>query len=216
MTNYSLDDLRNLEQTITPAQIETLLKVADAIHARAGLIMWWPNSTGTIPNGYLLCNGQAVNRTEFSYLFSAIGTKYGAGDGSSTFNVPNLISTAEDSSGNFIRATATDSEVGLKTKDEIRRIRGRYGAGKIRDTESDVYAGAISPATQEYYGDSATGTSGQNFPTFKFDSNQDYDQVPSGASNPSSYTNPMAGHGAGTDIHPYNIKLVPVIATGNL
>lgn len=42
------------------------------------------------PSGYFLCNGQAVSRTSFALLFAAIGTTYGAGDGSTTFNVPNL------------------------------------------------------------------------------------------------------------------------------
>lgn len=41
-----------------------------------------------IPPGYLYCNGQAVSRTAFSALFSAISTRYGNGDGSTTFNVP--------------------------------------------------------------------------------------------------------------------------------
>ena len=38
--------------------------------------------------GYLLCDGQAVSRTQYSALFAAIGTNFGAGDGSNTFNVP--------------------------------------------------------------------------------------------------------------------------------
>ena len=42
------------------------------------------------PAGFLLCNGAAVDRTLFSLLFAAIGTLYGAGDGSTTFNVPDL------------------------------------------------------------------------------------------------------------------------------
>lgn len=42
------------------------------------------------PTGYLLCNGQAVSRTAYSRLFGVIGTSYGAGDGSTTFNVPDL------------------------------------------------------------------------------------------------------------------------------
>jgi microcystin-dependent protein len=42
------------------------------------------------PSGYLLCSGQAVSRSTFSTLFSAIGTTYGVGDGSTTFNLPNL------------------------------------------------------------------------------------------------------------------------------
>lgn len=41
--------------------------------------------------GTLLCNGAAVSRTTYAALFAVIGTKYGAGDGTSTFNLPNLI-----------------------------------------------------------------------------------------------------------------------------
>ena len=43
-------------------------------------------------SGYLLCNGGAVSRTTYKKLFDAIGTTYGAGDGKTTFNLPNLIS----------------------------------------------------------------------------------------------------------------------------
>jgi len=42
----------------------------------------------TAPEGYLLENGQAVSRTTYADLFATIGTTYGAGDGSTTFNVP--------------------------------------------------------------------------------------------------------------------------------
>lgn len=42
------------------------------------------------PTGYRLCDGTAVSRTTFSALFAAIGTTYGVGDGSTTFNLPNL------------------------------------------------------------------------------------------------------------------------------
>lgn len=45
---------------------------------------------GTVSAGWLECNGQAVNRTTYAALFAAIGTTYGAGNGSSTFNVPNF------------------------------------------------------------------------------------------------------------------------------
>ncbi|MEK9769600.1 MAG: tail fiber protein [Betaproteobacteria bacterium] len=44
----------------------------------------------TAPTGFLLCNGAAVSRTTYSALFAVIGTDYGTGDGSSTFNVPDL------------------------------------------------------------------------------------------------------------------------------
>ena len=48
-----------------------------------------PCATPTAPLGNLLCNGVAVSRTLYANLFSAIGTLYGAGDGSTTFNLPN-------------------------------------------------------------------------------------------------------------------------------
>lgn len=44
----------------------------------------------SIPEGYLECDGSAVSRTEYSDLFDVIGTIYGSGDGSTTFNLPNL------------------------------------------------------------------------------------------------------------------------------
>lgn len=49
-----------------------------------------PYSGSDLPTGYLLCDGAAVSRSTYSALFSVIGTTYGAGDGSNTFNVPNL------------------------------------------------------------------------------------------------------------------------------
>jgi microcystin-dependent protein len=44
----------------------------------------------TAPVGYLLCYGQAISRTAYKELFNAIGTTWGVGDGSTTFNVPDL------------------------------------------------------------------------------------------------------------------------------
>jgi microcystin-dependent protein len=47
---------------------------------------------GTVaPTGWLLCNGAAVSRITYATLFTAIGTTYGAGDGTTTFNVPNPV-----------------------------------------------------------------------------------------------------------------------------
>ncbi len=44
------------------------------------------------PDGWVLCNGQLLNRTDFASLFAVIGTTFGAGDGTTTFGVPNLAS----------------------------------------------------------------------------------------------------------------------------
>ena len=47
-----------------------------------------PFGGGSVPNGWLLCDGSAVSRTTYADLFAVIGTSYGAGDGSKTFNLP--------------------------------------------------------------------------------------------------------------------------------
>jgi microcystin-dependent protein len=51
-----------------------------------GVINMW--GTGTAPSGWLLCAGAAVNRTTYAALFAVIGTTFGVGDGSTTFNLP--------------------------------------------------------------------------------------------------------------------------------
>ena len=49
-----------------------------------------PWSSASIPTGFLECNGAAVSRSTYSALFAIVGTTYGTGDGSSTFNLPDL------------------------------------------------------------------------------------------------------------------------------
>tara|TARA_R100000655_G_scaffold65622_1_gene104047 strand:- start:3446 stop:4021 length:576 start_codon:yes stop_codon:yes gene_type:complete len=49
-----------------------------------------PWSSSSVPTGFLECNGAAVSRSTYSALFAIVGTTYGAGDGASTFNVPDL------------------------------------------------------------------------------------------------------------------------------
>ena len=49
-----------------------------------------PWSASSVPTGFLECNGAAVSRSTYSALFAIISTTYGAGDGASTFNVPDL------------------------------------------------------------------------------------------------------------------------------
>ena len=60
----------------------------------AGAVIW--HAAQTPPSGFLVCDGSAKSRTDFAALFAAIGTTYGVGDGSTTFNVPDL-------RGEFIR-----------------------------------------------------------------------------------------------------------------
>ena len=55
-----------------------------------GVVLAWSGAASNIPVGYLLCDGSAISRTTYSGLFAAIGTTNGAGNGSSTFNLPDL------------------------------------------------------------------------------------------------------------------------------
>lgn len=54
----------------------------------AGIITTFAGSTP--PAGWLPCDGSAVSRTDYATLFAVVGTTYGAGDGSTTFNLPDL------------------------------------------------------------------------------------------------------------------------------
>lgn len=69
----------------TTASLQTIV-VGNTIPS--GLIA--PHSGGTVPQGWLLCNGQQVSRTTYASLFAAIGVAHGSGDGSTTFHLPDL------------------------------------------------------------------------------------------------------------------------------
>tara|TARA_R100001509_G_scaffold97947_1_gene57121 strand:+ start:335 stop:967 length:633 start_codon:yes stop_codon:yes gene_type:complete len=56
--------------------------------SEVGAIKPWTKTTA--PDGYLLCDGSAVSRSTYADLFAVISTTYGSGDGSTTFNVPQL------------------------------------------------------------------------------------------------------------------------------
>ena len=54
----------------------------------AGVISMWASATA--PNGWLICDGSPISRTTYAELFSVVGTTWGSGDGSTTFNIPDL------------------------------------------------------------------------------------------------------------------------------
>ena len=66
----------------------------------AGMVMYFANSTA--PQGWFVCDGSLKSRTNYIDLFNAVGTTYGAGDGSTTFNLP-------DFRGQFLRSWAGDT-----------------------------------------------------------------------------------------------------------
>lgn len=63
-----------------------ILKIQSGL--RAGLVNFWPGTTSSIPLGWVLCDGRALDRTKYEELFSVLGIRYGVGDGKTTFNVP--------------------------------------------------------------------------------------------------------------------------------
>ena len=73
-----------------------------------------PIGMSTVPTGYLLCDGAAVSRTVYIVLFTAIGTTWGAGDSSTTFNIPDL-------EGAFVRGSGTST---LFTQDSTITLAG--------------------------------------------------------------------------------------------
>lgn len=85
-----------------------------------GEVRMWGGTIATIPNGWLHCNGAAVSRTTYAALFNIIGTQYGAGDGSTTFNLPDtrnyfpVGANADD--GGAAKATAHHAATAAKTR----------------------------------------------------------------------------------------------------
>ena len=82
LTNLTTTDKTNLVSAINEVNAKpTGSSITGSITIYAG---------STAPTGYLLCDGSAVSRSTYSDLFDIIGTTYGTGDGSTTFNLPNL------------------------------------------------------------------------------------------------------------------------------
>lgn len=75
-----------------------------------------------VPDGYLLCNGANVSRTTYANLFAKIGTKYGEGDGVSTFTLPNL-------DGRVLQGTNDTGEVGTYLEPQLPNIEGEAHYG---------------------------------------------------------------------------------------
>ena len=86
-----LDQVINAERIQRPFPIKENPVASGALSSqvdgiRVGSIIW--SGEGSTPTGYLLCDGSAVSRTTYADLFAVIGTFFGVGDGSTTFNLP--------------------------------------------------------------------------------------------------------------------------------
>lgn len=98
----------------------------------AGIII--PFAGTSVPMGCLLCNGAAVSRTNYANLFAAIGTLYGAGDGSTTFNLPDARdrvlqgASGKHSVGSYIAAGLPNITGGIGNGSGFFCYRGSSGA----------------------------------------------------------------------------------------
>lgn len=72
-----------------PTYIDGIKWVVD-VESGAPVGSLMPYAGTTPPDGWLICDGSEISRTTYARLFSVIGTTYGAGDGNSSFNIPNL------------------------------------------------------------------------------------------------------------------------------
>ena len=138
--------------------IEALRDEVDTVAARlpAGIIAAWPGNTP--PDGWLVCNGSAISRTTYADLFAAIGTTFGAGDGSTTFELP-------DYQGDFLRGylSGTSSAIGTRQAEGLPNITGESGAtsisvvstsgvfNKSQKSQAGVYISTVSAASTAFF-----------------------------------------------------------------
>lgn len=110
---------------------------------KTGLIAFFAQATA--PDGWLECNGAAVSRTTYADLFAELGTENGAGDGSTTFNLPDL-------RGEFIRGW--DNGRGIDSG----RARGsaQEGTGLTLANNTSQLFGSTPTNEDGYYDASAT------------------------------------------------------------
>ena len=129
MAQITYDDKVALNENSSVAEInkvtdDNMNEIKDTINTNTpvGSISLFAGATA--PNGWLICDGSAVSRTDYAGLFSVIGTTYGTGDGSTTFNIPNLKGKIP---------------VGLDTNDTSFDTIGETGGSKT-DNLSNAYA----------------------------------------------------------------------------
>jgi len=135
-------------------------------------------AVATVPSGYLECNGAAVSRTTYSALFAIIGTAYGAGNGSSTFNLPDL-------RGEFVRGfdngKGTDSGRSIATSQSATNASHNHSVSVSGTTSNKSLTGDVRRISEGYR---AQGTASGVF-TKELDGNNSITG--------SSSTSPVAG-----------------------
>ena len=135
---------------------------------KAGTILSW--SSATIPSGWLVCDGSAISRTTYKALFNAIGETYGAGDGATTFNLPDLQDKFVEGVGTNTLGTAKSAGVpnitgtfNGSTKANTGDITGAFkwtntscGAGFYNTQPQETVASFDASRCSAVYGNSST------------------------------------------------------------
>ena len=115
----------SVQQSASVASVEGIAPIGSVV-AYAGT---------SVPSGYLACNGAAISRTTYAKLFDVIGTTYGSGDGSTTFNLPNL---ENNSFMEFSSSVGTAKSAGLPN------ITGEAGNPTTEGTSAISSSGALT------------------------------------------------------------------------
>lgn len=151
----------------------------------AGMVSPFAGPVENIPFGWLLCDGSEVSRTEYANLYSAIGVCWGTGNGSTTFNLPDLrgmfLRGVSGDSGNDADAEGrivlndyggnTGNQVGSYQGDAIRNITGSFGGHSYNTTD-----GAFAFSSGNHYAESG----GSKVGAVSFDASN---VVPTGSEN---------------------------------
>ena len=133
----------------------------------SGMIVPFAGPVEKIPAGWLLCDGTAISRSTYANLYNAIGVCWGTGDGSTTFNLPDLrgmfLRGVSGASGNDADANKrtmltnnggnTGNNVGSYQGDAIRNITGKVN-GSMRQNWCD---GAFYHTNETHYGSDYSG-----------------------------------------------------------
>jgi len=93
--------------TANATTVTTLTVLTGGGLAPTGSLTMWAGAVVSPPTGWLACNGANVSRTTYSALFAVVGTTWGAGDGSTTFTLPNLLNRFPVGAGSTYALAAT-------------------------------------------------------------------------------------------------------------
>lgn len=122
-------------------------KLVAGILPPSGALM--PFAGSAAPTGYLICDGSAISRTTYGTLFSAIGTSYGTGDGSTTFNLPDLRGRMPVGKGTHVSVDALGENDGAALANR-RPAHSHAGTGRTADAGSHSHGGSIGGGGHEH------------------------------------------------------------------